>query len=153
MSRGFLEENMDTEILSYNRRDVIYEESVMPKRKVQLKEDEESVGERLERLRKAAGFSLRELADEIGISHRMLVYYEKHAEHPPTHLMPQLAKVLGVSTDQLLGVEKVKGNGRTKDNRLWRRFSQVEKLPPPKRKQIVQILDAFLGSEKAKKTG
>ena len=125
----------------------------MPKRKVLLKEDEESVGERLERLRKAAGFSLRELADEIGISHRMLVYYEKHAEHPPTHLMPQLAKVLGVSTDQLLGVEKVKGNGRTKDNRLWRRFSQVEKLPPPKRKQIVQILDAFLGSEKAKKTG
>jgi hypothetical protein len=67
--------------------------------------------------------------------------------------MPQLAKVLGVSTDQLLGVEKVKGNGRTKDNRLWRRFSQVEKLPPPKRKQIVQILDAFLGSEKAKKVG
>jgi hypothetical protein len=67
--------------------------------------------------------------------------------------MPQLAKVLGVSTDQLLGVEKVKGNGRTKDNRLWRRFSQVEKLPPPKRKQIVQILDAFLGSEKVKKSG
>jgi hypothetical protein len=30
---------------------------------------------------------------------------------------------------------------------------QVEKLPPPKRKQIVQILDAFLGSEKVKKSG
>jgi len=44
-------------------------------------------------------------------------------------------------------------NGKTKDTRLWRRFSQVEKLPPPKRKQIVQILDAFLGSEKAKKSG
>jgi hypothetical protein len=53
----------------------------------------------------------------------------------------------------MLGIATVKGNGRTKDNRLWRRFSQVEKLPPPKRKQIVQILDAFLGSEKAKKTG
>ncbi len=37
--------------------------------------------------------------------------------------------------------------------RFWRRFSQVEKLPPPKHKQIVQILDAFLVSEKAKKTG
>jgi hypothetical protein len=33
----------------------------------------------------------------------------------------------------------------------WLRFSQVEKLLLPKRKQIVQILDAFLGSEKAKK--
>jgi transcriptional regulator with XRE-family HTH domain len=152
--KGFFEEkNMEQAILSYNGRDVICEEAVMPKRKVQLKEDEESFGERLARLRKAAGYSLRELADEVGISHRMLVYYEKHAEHPPTHLMPQLAKVLKVSTDQLLGVEKVKGNGRTKDTKLWRRFSQVEKLPPPKRKQIVQILDAFLGSEKAKKAG
>jgi hypothetical protein len=50
-------------------------------------------------------------------------------------------------------LEKTGENGKTKDTRLWRRFSQVEKLPPPKRKQIVQILDAFLGSEKAKKTG
>ncbi len=64
-----------------------------------------------------------------------------------------MAKALKVSTDELMGVEKTKKNGKTQDTRLWRRFSQVEKLPPPKRKQIVQILDAFLGSEKAKKTG
>jgi transcriptional regulator with XRE-family HTH domain len=149
----FERKTMEQTILSYNRRDVKFEETVMPKRKVQLEKGGESFGERLGRLRKDAGYSLRELANEVGISHRMLVYYEKHAEHPPTHLMPQLAKVLGVSTDQLLGVEKVKGNGRARDTKLWRRFSQVEKLPPPKRKQIVQILDAFLGSEKAKKVG
>jgi hypothetical protein len=42
------------------------------------------------------------------------------------------------------------------DTRLWQRpatptvrFSQVEKIPPPKCKQIVQILVAFPGSEKA----
>ena len=75
-----------------------------------------------------------------------------HRNNVPKAAMPQLAKVLRVSTDQLL-VEKVKGNGRTKDTKLWRRFSQVEKLPPPKRKQIVQILGTFLGSEKTKKTG
>jgi hypothetical protein len=50
-------------------------------------------------------------------------------------------------------LEKIGENGQTKDTRLWQRFSQEEKLPPPKRKQIVQILDALLGSEKAKKTG
>ncbi|MEW6118443.1 MAG: hypothetical protein AB1553_16350 [Nitrospirota bacterium] len=60
--------------------------------------------------------------------------------------------MLGVTTDQLLGVEKTKESGRSRDTRLWRRFSQVEKLPPTKRKQIVQILDAFLGSEKLKKS-
>jgi hypothetical protein len=62
-------------------------------------------------------------------------------------------KGLGVSADELMGLEKVKKNGRTQVTRFWRRFSQVEKLPPPKRKQIVQILDAFLGSEKVKKSG
>jgi len=33
------------------------------------------------------------------------------------------------------------------------RFSQVEKLPPPKRKQIVHILETFLGSAKMTKSG
>jgi hypothetical protein len=45
----------------------------------------------------------------------------------------------------------VKSNGRTRDNRLWRRFSQVEQLPQSQRKQIVHILDAFLEREKLKK--
>ena len=140
--------------LAYNGRDVIQEECVVPKRKMQLKEKgDESFGERLARLRKAAGFSQRELAAELGISYRMVAYYEGETEHPPTHLLPHLAKALGVSADELMGLEKTKKNGRTQDTRLWRRFSQVEKLPPPKRKQIVQILDAFLGSEKAKKSG
>jgi transcriptional regulator with XRE-family HTH domain len=145
---------MELKNLAYNGRDVIQEGSVMPKRKMQLKEKgEESFGERLARLRKAAGFSQRELATELGISYRMVAYYEGETEHPPTHLLPHLAKALGVSADELMGLEKTKKNGRTQDTRLWRRFSQVEKLPPPKRKQIVQILDAFLGSEKVKKTG
>jgi hypothetical protein len=33
----------------------------------------------------------------------------------------------------------------------WRQFSQVEQLPQSQRKQIVQILDAFLEREKLKK--
>ena len=81
----------------------------------------------------------------------MIAYYEKETEHPPTHLLPVFAKALGLSTDQLMGLEQTVDKGKQRDNRLWRRFSQVEKLPSPKRKQIVQILDAFLESEKLKK--
>jgi hypothetical protein len=55
-----------------------------------------------------------------------------------------LAKALGVSTDQLLGLEIVKECGKVKGNRLWRRFALVEKLPPAQRKPIIQVLDAFL---------
>jgi hypothetical protein len=81
----------------------------------------------------------------------MLFYYDKHPEHPPTHVVPRLAEALAVTIDQLLGMEKNNGNGRRNDNRLRPRFSQVEKLPPSQRKQIVQILDAFLERERLKK--
>jgi len=39
---------------------------------------------------------------------------------------------------------------KTRDNRLWRRVSQLEKLPAKERKQIVQLLDTFLEREKLK---
>ena|SRR5438034_9323263 len=67
------------------------------------------------------------------------------------NLLALLAKALGVSADQLLGIKEVKSNGRKKDNRLWRRFSQAEQLPQSQRKQIVQILDAFLERDNLKK--
>jgi transcriptional regulator with XRE-family HTH domain len=105
----------------------------------------------LARLRRAAGYSQRDLAAETGISQRMIAYYEKETEYPPTHLLPLLTKALRISADQLLGLEKANDIGRKRDNRLWRRFSQVEKLAPVLRKQIVQILDAFLEREKFKK--
>ena len=119
----------------------------MPKTKLQLK-DSESFGTRMALLRHAAGYSQREFAAEIGISQRMIAYYESKSQHPPTHILPVIAKALGVATDQLLGVEKVKTNGQNRDIRLWRRFAQVEKLPPDRRKPVVQFLDAFLKSQK-----
>jgi len=44
-------------------------------------------------------------------------------------------------------VEEVNGIGRNREC-LWRRFSQLEKLPSAQRKPIVQVIDAFLEREK-----
>ncbi len=55
-----------------------------------------------------------------------------------------MAQVLGVSADELLGIEKPRRNGRSRDTKLWRRFQKIEKLPPARRKPIIQVLDAFL---------
>lgn len=145
-----VDEPVKIKIQPYNpARDVEQEVFIVPKRKTTLPDSGESCGGRLARFRKAAGFSQRALAAELGISHRMVAYYEKQTEHPPTHLMPLLTKALGVSADQLLGLEKVQEGGRRRDTKLWRRFSQVEKLPPEKRKPIIQLMDAFLKSQKA----
>ena len=140
--------------MGYNdRHDMTWKESIMPIKRMPTDDIGERFGERLAKFRQTAGFSQRDLAAEIGISQRMIAYYEKETQHPPTQLLPVLAKALGLSADQLIGLEKVKDEGKQRDNRLWRRFSQVEKLPSPKRKQIVQILDAFLENEKLRKAG
>jgi hypothetical protein len=60
-----------------------------------------------------------------------------------------LAQALGVATDQLLGLEPTKRNGRARETRLWRRFEKLEKLPPAERKPIIQVLDAFLAKSRA----
>jgi len=117
---------------------------IMPKRKIPTTENRESFGDRLAKLRYAAGYSQRALAAELGISQRMIAYYEGETEYPPAHLLPLLAKALGVTADQLLGMEKAETNGRTRDTRLWRRFTQVERLPVNQRKPILQFIDAML---------
>ena len=125
----------------------------MPKLKVQI-DKKKSFGERMARLRYVGGYSQRDLARETGVSHRMIAYYEKQAEYPPTHVLPILAKALGVSVDQLLGLEKIKTNGKNKDMRLWRRFNQVEKLEAKEKRQVLQLLGTFIERDQLKrKTG
>lgn len=111
----------------------------------------EKFGERLARLRNTAGLTQRDLAGEFGISHRMIAYYEKQTEHPPTYLLTLYAKTFGITTDELLGLKPLKTNGRkVPASRLWRRFKQVEKLPPEDRRQVVQFVDTVLDRARLK---
>jgi transcriptional regulator with XRE-family HTH domain len=117
-------------------------ERPMPKRKAP---EAATFGQRLVALRKAAAMTQQELADEVGVSRRMLAYYEGQSEHPPTTLLPALAQALHVSTDELLGLAPTpKPNGRVRDNRMQRRLQQIATLPPEERRQIMQLVDAFI---------
>jgi transcriptional regulator with XRE-family HTH domain len=109
------------------------------------KQEVASFGERLASLRKSAGFTQVELAAELGISQRMVAYYENPDAAPPANLLPQIAAVLGVSIDELYGMQAkrrlVKQDG---DSRLRRRLLAIEKLDVADKRQVLQILDAFI---------
>lgn len=102
-------------------------------------------GERLTALRKAAGFTQVELAAELGISQRMVAYYESPQATPPANLLPAIANALGVSIDELFGRSGkrrlVKQEG---DSRLRRRLLAIEKMEPAEKRQVLQLLDAFI---------
>lgn len=102
-------------------------------------------GQRLAELRKARGFTQQEFADEVGISRRMVAYYEGQSQHPPTTHLPVMARVLNLSTDELLGTAAVKQQpARARDSRLQRRLQQIEKLEAGEKRQVLQLLDAFI---------
>jgi transcriptional regulator with XRE-family HTH domain len=104
----------------------------------------EPFGPRLARLRKAAGFTQEELAEEIGVTRRMVAYYEVESEYPPSSLLPQISRALKVSTDELLGVIPIKKDQVPGNARLHRRLQQIDKLAMKDKRQVLQLLDAFV---------
>jgi transcriptional regulator with XRE-family HTH domain len=107
-------------------------------------------GRQLAALRKAAGYTQQQLADEIGVSRRQIAYYESESPHPPANLLVDLAHALGVTTDELLGLKPKKTTPKL-GSRLERRLRQVEQLGPRSRKQILQVLDTFIEAEQLKR--
>ena len=108
-------------------------------------EEEVSFGERLASLRKAAGFTQIELAAEIGVSQRMVAYYESPAATPPANLLPQIATALGVTIDEMFGrAAKRKLAKQEGDSRLRRRLLAIEKLAVAEKRQVRQVIDAFI---------
>jgi len=105
-------------------------------------------GKRLVKLRKAAGYTQTELAQELSITQRMVSYYEGQTEYPPSALLPKLARLLGVTSDELLGIQPLK-KARKPDTRLQRRFQQIEKLPTKDKRQMVQVIDTLLKAAQA----
>lgn len=117
----------------------------MPKRTNEALAD---FGTRLAELRKAAGYTQAELANELGVTRRMIAYYEGETEHPPANLLPTLARALGVTIEALLGTAPARKTaakaGKSVNSRLQRRLQQIEKLDAQEKRQVLQIIDALI---------
>jgi transcriptional regulator with XRE-family HTH domain len=136
------------EIRTYTRSD---EESPasMAERRSTKTEVEEPFGQRMARLRKAAGYSQRSLATELGISFRMVAYYEAQTEHIPAHLLPHLADALGITVDQLLGREAISPRKKPENQQLLRKLRRVELLPPRARTAVIDHIEALLAKHRS----
>ena len=62
----------------------------------------ETIGNRIAKFRKAKGMTQEELASILGVSSQAVSKWENDASCPDISLLPQLSKVLGVTTDELL---------------------------------------------------
>lgn len=62
----------------------------------------ESIGNRIAKLRKEKGMSQEKLAEKLGVSSQAVSKWENDASCPDISLLPQLSRVLEVTVDELL---------------------------------------------------
>lgn len=106
-------------------------------------------GERLARLRKTKGLTQRQLAAQLGVSQRVITYYENESSYPPAHLVPKVAQAFGVGVEELLGeADPVIEAAAVPDRRLRKRIELLAKLPPQDQKMVLRMIDT-LAAKKA----
>ena len=104
---------------------------------------------RLIAARTARGLTQVQLAELTRSTQRNISYYETGAGYPPATAIAELANVLDVSADQLLGLR----NGRTpaarkeQDDpqlrRLWKKFQQVARLPDKDQRAVIRLINSL----------
>jgi transcriptional regulator with XRE-family HTH domain len=69
--------------------------------------EQQSMGKRIMFLRKDKGLTQEQLAERVGVSPQAVSKWENDASCPDITILPMLADVLGVTTDELLGVKPI----------------------------------------------
>jgi transcriptional regulator with XRE-family HTH domain len=109
----------------------------------------ETLGQRIARLRKGKGYTQVELANKMGIIQTLISDYERDKIRPHHEMVVRFALALEVSTDEIHGLKKPKNNGGKLSLKILRRMHKIEALPPSQQKFLLRTIDTFLkGAER-----
>lgn len=101
-------------------------------------------GKRLAEIRQGRGMTQTELGKAVGVSKRVIAYYEQDDSQPPGAMLVELARVLRVTTDQLLGVKAPKEKTSPRTARLLKRLQRIEQLPPADLRVVLKMVEGLL---------
>ena len=114
----------------------------------------ETIAERVARMRREKGITQVEMADLLGVSQSVVSDYERGALRLHGELIAKIAEILGVSADEILGLEAKHGAGKKEksaatNRRLLRRIQQIDNLPKRDQEALLRTIDAFLSKAAA----
>lgn len=105
----------------------------------------QAMGKRLAQFRKAQNMTQTQMADAIGISQQTMAHYEGGKLRIAVALLPQLAVLLAVSVEEIMGDQKPAAKGkRGPTPRLQRQIELIGQLPRTKQKFVMEMLDAVI---------
>jgi transcriptional regulator with XRE-family HTH domain len=108
------------------------------------RQSEETVGERLARIRRERGVTQAELAEKLGLAQPNVSDYERGILRLNADLILKLTGILKVSADELLGLREPKLTRSVKNRRLARRLEEIERLLRRDQEALLRTIDAFL---------
>ena len=106
------------------------------------------LGARLRALRQQRGITQVELALAMRLTQSNISAIERGARGITIHQVVELAKILSVSTDEILGQPSApagKALPTLKGRRFLRRLQMIERLPKRDQQALLRTIDAFLG--------
>jgi len=102
------------------------------------------IGSKLLEWRKARKLTQVELGELLGVSQRMITYYENDAQKLPAHLLPRLARALGVSVEEILGDKNLTIDQKAKPNkRILKQVEKLEQLPSQDRRMVFRMIETL----------
>lgn len=101
--------------------------------------------EKLSKLRRDKGLTQEELAKKIGVGIAQMRRYEKGVSSPTLEVIKNMAKTLGVSSDELIFDENEGvANSRLLDRKLLEQFELLSKLNPHDKEAVMTILESMI---------
>ena len=103
-----------------------------------------AIGERLKEIRKRRQLTQAELAENLGVHRSLIAQYEGGYLRLNADLILGLTKALQTTPNELLGSEPLKSEQLIRNRGLFRRFKEVDRIPPADQKVLARVLDALL---------
>jgi transcriptional regulator with XRE-family HTH domain len=103
-----------------------------------------ALGARIAQARKAQNLTQQQIADRLGIAQQTYAGYEVGHTRIPASMLPSLAQDLGVTLDELMGLNE---NLRAKPgpaSKLQKQFERISQLPRTKQRFFSEVLDGLL---------
>jgi transcriptional regulator with XRE-family HTH domain len=106
-----------------------------------------TLGARVAQTRKARNLTQHQLCAQLGIPQQTLANYEVGTTRFPASMLPALAKILGLTLDELLGQDMKPRSKRGPASRLEQQIEFIRQLPKMKQHAVIQVLDMVIASQ------
>jgi transcriptional regulator with XRE-family HTH domain len=103
----------------------------------------ERLGTRIAELRKTQGITQVQFAESLNVSQQTVNAYEVGRRRMPVSSLPIIAKLFGVSLEDLVG-EEPKAAKRGPSPKLQQQIERIQQLPKTQQRFVMQMLEGVL---------